>query len=138
MRAGLDLFPELAPHLDRPVRLLSGGQQQMLVMARTLAARPRVLLADELSLGLAPLITGRLFEAITAAAAGGVGVLLVEQQVTLAIDAAHRGYVLRGGRIVMSGPSARLRASAEQLEEAYLGGLPSSAQPETGDEAAEG
>jgi len=116
----LQHFPELESHLDRPVALLSGGQQQMVTMARTLASHPRVLLADELSLGLAPLIVARLFSAIVEAAKNGVGVLLVEQQVTHALEVADRAYVLRNGQVVMSGTSEEVKSQSSNLEAAYL------------------
>ena len=124
---GLEYFPELESHIDRPVAQLSGGQQQMVAMARTLASHPKVLLADELSLGLAPLVVARLLETVGAAARQGVGVLLVEQQVTHALQVAHRAYVLRNGQVVMSGTSEEIRNRADELEAAYLAGGPGAA-----------
>jgi len=119
---GIKHFPELQMHLDRPVAQLSGGQQQMVAMARTLGARPRALLADELSLGLAPQIVSRLLGAVSEAAADGVGVLLVEQQVTHALAVAHRAYVMRNGKVVMSGTAEEIRSRMGDLEAAYLAG----------------
>src|SRR5436190_20624513 len=95
----LERFPELEPLLKRPAGLLSGGEQQILTLARALAGDPEVVLADELSLGLAPLVVERLMEALRDAASHGVGVLLVEQQVRAALAVADRGYVLRRGRV---------------------------------------
>ncbi len=97
------LFPELAPLLKRPAGLLSGGEQKILMLARALGAEPRLLLADELSLGLAPLIVQRLLQAVRQAADSGVGVLLIEQQVRMALDICDRAYVMRRGRVVMDG-----------------------------------
>jgi len=116
----LDLFPELHDHLDRPAGLLSGGQQQMLALGRVLAARPSVLLADELSLGLAPVIVQRLLKAVRAAADSGVAVLLVEQHVHLAIEAADHVYVLRRGKVVHDGAAAPLRGAPDAIAELYL------------------
>jgi branched-chain amino acid transport system ATP-binding protein len=118
----VELFPELADHLDRRAGLLSGGQQQMLTLARALAARPKVLLADELSLGLAPLIVRRLLTAVQQAARGGVGVLLVEQHVRQALSIADRVYVLQRGRTVFEGDAGRAAAEIDQIEKAYLEG----------------
>jgi branched-chain amino acid transport system ATP-binding protein len=110
----LEFFPELEEHLDKRVGLLSGGQQQMLALGRVLASEPRVLLADELSLGLAPLVVERLLTAVRAAADQGVAVVLVEQHVRQALAIADRVHVLRRGRIVMSGNADDLRAPGGQ------------------------
>lgn len=119
----VELFPELADHLNRRAGLLSGGQQQMLTLARALAARPKVLLADELSLGLAPLIVQRLLAAVKRAAQDGVGVLLVEQHVRQALGIADRVCVLQRGRIVFEADAAKAAAQLDQIERAYLEGV---------------
>jgi branched-chain amino acid transport system ATP-binding protein len=108
--AALKFFPELESRLDTRAGLTSGGEQQMLALARILAADPKLILADELSLGLAPLVTHRLLEALSAAADRGVGVLLVEQHPRTALTWAHRAYVMRRGRI-------ELELSGEQMTE---------------------
>jgi branched-chain amino acid transport system ATP-binding protein len=113
-------FPELERRLEVRAGLLSGGEQQMLALARILAARPNVLIADELSLGLAPLIVRRLLDALTAAAADGAAVLIVEQQTRLALETAQRAYVLRRGRVALSGPTGELRAQSAAVAELYL------------------
>lgn len=118
----VDLFPELEEHLDRRVGLLSGGQQQMLALARCLARTSRLLLVDELSLGLAPLVVDRLLRAVRAAADGGIGVLLVEQHVHKAIDTADRVLVLRRGVIELDGSADELRARVDEIQAAYLEG----------------
>ena len=115
----LKYFPELADHLDRPAGLLSGGQQQILTLARVLAARPRGLLVDELSLGLAPAVVDRLLSALRAAAdTEGLAVLLVEQQMRRALNVADRWYLLGHGRLVTQGRCDA--AGAHALEAAYL------------------
>ena len=116
----LELFPELVDHLKRRVGMLSGGQQQMLSLARALSRRPTVLLADELSLGLAPLVVGRLLRAVREAADGGVGVLLVEQHVHKALEVADRVYVLRRGEIQLTGTAADLRDRVDDIQKAYF------------------
>jgi ABC-type branched-subunit amino acid transport system ATPase component len=118
----LAYFPELEEHLDKRVGLLSGGQQQMLALGRVLAAEPRVLLADELSLGRAPLGVERLLTAVRAAADTGVAVVLVEQHVRQALAVADQVHVLRRGRIVMSGAAAVLRDDPEGIASHYLSG----------------
>jgi branched-chain amino acid transport system ATP-binding protein len=116
----LAVFPELEPHLQRKAGLLSGGQQQMLALARALARRPKILLADELSLGLAPLAVERLFKAVRAAAETGLAVLLVEQHVSSVLEIADRGYLLVHGQVVLSGTTAELRSQWHKVESAYL------------------
>ncbi|MET7393761.1 ABC transporter ATP-binding protein [Dactylosporangium sp. NPDC005572] len=118
--AVLDLVPELAPLLDRRVGLLSGGEQQMLTVGRALAARPTVLLADELSLGLAPKILDRLLALVRRAADDGVGVLMVEQQARKALRICDRGYVLSKGLVSMEGTAAELLRRLPEIEAAYL------------------
>ncbi|MBL7500996.1 ATP-binding cassette domain-containing protein [Frankia sp. CNm7] len=121
--AATALFPELEPVLNRPAGLLSGGEQQMLTLARALARRPRALLADELSLGLAPIIVRRLLTALRQAAdTDGVGVLLVEQHVRQALRFADRVYVLNRGRLVLEGPVADVQSQLGAIEAAYLAG----------------
>lgn len=120
----LSLFPELEPHLGRRTGLLSGGQQQMLGVGRALAMRPTLLLADEISLGLAPLIVRRLMRALQDAAhEQNTGVLVVEQSARLALEVADYAYVLSHGRIVAEGSGAELLKDIGSLESAYLGGL---------------
>jgi len=120
----LDLFPELRPLLDRRAGLLSGGEQQILTLARALAAQPKLLVVDELSLGLAPLIVRRLLDAIRAAADTGIGVLLVEQYARQALKVAHRAYVMRRGRIEISGTGGELFDRIDEVEATYLSGAP--------------
>jgi len=116
----LDLFPELRPRMETTARDLSGGQQQMVVLAQALASRPSVLLVDELSLGLAPLVVKRLVPSLAAVAATGVGVLLIEQFAHVALGLANRAYVLGGGRIRYEGTAQELKEHPELLHSAYL------------------
>lgn len=117
----VDLFPALSVLLDREAGLLSGGEQQMLSLARALGRRPEALLLDELSLGLAPLIVTRLLETVRRAAdADGVGVLLVEQHVRQALKIADRVYVLERGNIALMGTTREVRGRLEEIEVAYL------------------
>ena len=115
------MFPELASLMKRTAGLLSGGEQQMLTLARALGRSPQVLLADELSLGLAPLVVDRMLRAVRAAADDrGVGVLLVEQHVKRALEIADRVLVMQRGRIVLTGTPAEIGGQIGDLQSAYL------------------
>jgi branched-chain amino acid transport system ATP-binding protein len=123
LREALDYFPALEPLMDRRAGLLSGGEQQMLAVARALTVRPRLLMVDEMSLGLAPIIVERLLPVLRdIAAKSGTGILLVEQHVHLALEVADRAYVLSHGSLVMEGTAAQLRENGHLLESSYLGG----------------
>ena len=114
------LFPVLGDRLHQLAGTLSGGEQQMLALARALVTRPRLLMLDEISMGLAPLITAQLFDTIRASKAAGTSMLLVEQYVDAALELADYAYVLEKGRVVDMGEPSDLRASAA-LTDAYLG-----------------
>ena len=120
LEAVLDLFPALREKLASAAGELSGGQQQMVAIGRALMARPRLLLLDEPSLGLSPLITSEVFAAIRRINAEGTAVLLVEQNVALAMAMASRAYVLEEGRVVAEGAPQELLARPE-IQRAYLG-----------------
>jgi branched-chain amino acid transport system ATP-binding protein len=123
------MFPELSALMRRTAGLLSGGEQQMLTLARALGRSPQVLLADELSLGLAPLVVDRMLTAVRAAATDhGIGVLLVEQHVRRALDIADLVYVMQRGRIVLSGTPAEIGDRLGDLQSAYLAGSSTTAE----------
>jgi branched-chain amino acid transport system ATP-binding protein len=115
-----ELFPILRERSRQQVGTLSGGEQQMCAIGRSLMSAPRLLLVDELSLGLAPVVVDDLVEALVRIRAEGTALLVVEQDVELSLDYADRGHVLRQGRIVGGGPSAELLAD-ESLQREYLG-----------------
>ena len=116
----IELFPHLQTRWKAVARTLSGGEQQMVVLAQALVSRPKIMLVDELSLGLAPVIVQRLVPALQEAAAQGVGVLLIEQFVHVALALAESAYVIEGGRIVYHGTAAELKDHPERLHSAYL------------------
>ncbi|MBW8762247.1 MAG: ATP-binding cassette domain-containing protein [Microbacterium sp.] len=120
--AALEQFPELEKRIDSPTALLSGGEQQMVVLARAFAAKPRVLLIDEMSLGLAPVVFMRLMPIVKSIAESGVGVLLVEQFTQLALSLAREAVVVAGGQVSFQGTSEQLKSDPELLHRAYLGG----------------
>ncbi len=120
MERGFTMFPRMKERESQKAGTLSGGEQQMLAMARALMSRPRLLLLDEPSLGLAPLVVHTIFEAIDAIRAEGTTILLVEQNANAALQHSDRAYVLETGRIVMQGDSKELAADP-RVKEAYLG-----------------
>ena len=115
-----EMFPVLESRRRQPAGTLSGGQQQMLAMGRGLMARPRLLLLDEPSMGLAPRLVAEIFAAIRELKAAGTTIFLVDQNARAALSVAERGYVLETGRIVLAGAGAQL-LDDEQMQEAYLG-----------------
>src|SRR3954453_3582418 len=118
----IELLPELEKCLDRKAGVLSGGEQQMLAVGRALVGAPRLLLVDEMSLGLAPVIVERLLPVLRRVAEEiGAGVLFVEQHVQLALEVADRAYVLSHGRLVLEGAAADLRGRRALLRSSYLG-----------------
>ncbi|HLL69394.1 MAG TPA: ABC transporter ATP-binding protein [Micromonosporaceae bacterium] len=116
----LRIFPALTRLLDRKAGLLSGGEQQMLGMGRAMARKPSLLLADELSLGLSPMVVRELFAAVRTLADQGTAVVLVEQQIRLVLGICDRGYVLHQGRLGLSGPASDLLRDADKIERSYL------------------
>ena len=116
----LELFPVLRERLAQSAGTLSGGEQQMLAIARALLSRPKLLLLDEPSLGLAPQFVARIFQIVRKIAAEGTTILLVEQNAHMALGVATRAYVLEVGKIVLEGPAAQL-AKDDQIRKAYLG-----------------
>ncbi|MGE7666417.1 ABC transporter ATP-binding protein [Ureibacillus composti] len=126
IKKDIDYIYELFPRLDERKKqlsgTLSGGEQQMLAMGRALMAKPKLLLMDEPSMGLAPLVVKKIFEIIKTVNEQGTTVLLVEQNANMALSIANRAYVLETGKIVLSGTAKELQES-EQVKAAYLGGL---------------
>lgn len=140
VNTALELFPELNKRLDVAGRLLSGGEQQMLVLAQALVSQPKFIFIDELSLGLAPVVVQRLLPTIRQVAdEKGVGVLLIEQFATVALGLANRAYIMEGGRIQFSGLASELKENPNLLHSAYLlrgsvgaNGSPSQSAPAAG------
>jgi branched-chain amino acid transport system ATP-binding protein len=119
-KRALELFPELERRLSARARTLSGGEQQMVVLAQALVSQPRFVLIDELSLGLAPVVINRLIPRIRSVAESGIGVLLIEQFATVALGLANHAYVMEGGRLRFCGLAGELREKPELLRSAYL------------------
>jgi branched-chain amino acid transport system ATP-binding protein len=124
IRDGVDrayeMFPRLRERRGQTAGTLSGGEQQMLAMGRALMAKPRLLLLDEPSMGLAPTLVESIFATIERIHADGISILLVEQNAQMALNVASRGYVLQSGQIMLSDSAANLAAN-QQVREAYLG-----------------
>ena len=116
----MELFPELQKHWTSPAKLLSGGEQQMVVLGQALASRPRILVIDELSLGLAPVIVKRLASTLRDVVQTGTGILLIEQFAHVALSVSTAAYILGGGRIVYSGTAAELSANNDMMTSSYL------------------
>lgn len=117
----LALFPKLAQRLSQRAGSLSGGEQQMVAMARALMSRPRMIVMDEPTMGLSPLYVDRVLDLIRTINKDGVSIFMVEQNASLALEIAHEAYVLQTGRIVLSGP-ARMLKNDTRVRDAYLGG----------------
>jgi branched-chain amino acid transport system ATP-binding protein len=115
-----ELFPRLYERRTQKAGTMSGGEQQMCAIGRALMARPKLLLLDEPSMGLAPIFVEKIFEIILTINGQGTPVLLVEQNALMALDSAHRGYVMETGRITLSGPASELKTN-EAVQKAYLG-----------------
>jgi branched-chain amino acid transport system ATP-binding protein len=115
-----DLFPRLAERRRQSAGTLSGGEQQMLAMGRAMISRPRLLLLDEPSMGLAPLMVEKIFEVVKTIASEGVTILLIEQNAKLALETSSRGYVMESGRVILEGPSGEL-LDDPKVRAAYLG-----------------
>ncbi|KAA0889807.1 ABC transporter ATP-binding protein [Oryzomonas rubra] len=114
------LFPRLAERRKQPARTLSGGEQQMLAMGRALMSNPRLLLLDEPSMGLAPMLVEKIFEIVVEINKSGTTIMLVEQNASMALSIAHRAYVLETGEVVLSGDAGELARNPE-VRKAYLG-----------------
>jgi branched-chain amino acid transport system ATP-binding protein len=121
LEEALSLFPRLGERLDQQGGTLSGGEQQMVAVARALMARPKMILMDEPSMGLAPALVERVYDIIAAIKARRTAMLIVEQNANMALSVADRGYVLQNGRIVLSDTAAQL-LNSEKIQNAYLGG----------------
>lgn len=115
-----ELFPRLAERRSQSAGTLSGGEQQMLAMGRAMISRPRLLLLDEPSMGLAPLMVDKIFEVVRTIASEGVTILLIEQNARLALETSSRGYVMESGRVILEGPSGQL-LDDPKVRAAYLG-----------------
>jgi branched-chain amino acid transport system ATP-binding protein len=115
-----DLFPRLKEREKQKAGTMSGGEQQMLAIGRALMARPKLLMLDEPSMGIAPILVQRIYETIGEINRSGVAILLVEQNANYALDASTRGYVLETGRVALAGDSSELRDDPE-VQRAYLG-----------------
>jgi branched-chain amino acid transport system ATP-binding protein len=116
----LELFPRLKERWRSDARLLSGGEQQMLVLAQALVSRPSVLVVDELSLGLAPVVVKRLIPTLASVAESGTGILLIEQFVHIALALANSAYIIEAGRLRYRGTAAELRENPDLMRSAYL------------------
>ena len=116
----LEIFPRLRERLKQSAGTLSGGEQQMLAMGRAMISRPRLLLLDEPSMGLAPIMVDKIFEVIETISREGVTILLIEQNARLALEASSRGYVMESGRLILEGPSQQL-LDDPKVRAAYLG-----------------
>ena len=115
-----DLFPALRPLIARPAGLLSGGEQQMLAMARAIITDPHLLLVDEMSLGLAPVLVEEMMPVVRGVADAGAAVVIVEQHVHLALELADRAIVIANGRVVVEGPAAALRGDLTRIRDGYF------------------
>ena len=120
MEKALNLFPRLRERISQKGGTLSGGEQQMLAIARALMSRPRLLLLDEPSMGLAPMLVSQIFSIIRDINAQGTTILLVEQNARMALSVAHRGYVIQTGEVVVAGSATDLQSN-ETVRKAYLG-----------------